>query len=133
MREQSAKCFSAMTVLVFLLGGKLRKGFLESSEIENRIVAKAARSACGFQNFPVDTLRHDREGASLFRERNHTNEMRSAFASGFSTHLVQQLFDSLRIRRAGPRVPRGLYSGRSAKGRHDHPRIIGEHHLRAMP
>ncbi len=53
--------------------------------------------------------------------------MRGTLGSSFASHLVQQLFNPLRICRLRPGVSCGMNSRRAAESRHNQARVVGKH------
>ena len=122
-----------MAALIFFFRGKLRECFLERREIEHGIVAESSRSARRLEDFSVNAIRDDGHGASACRQRDRANEISNALGSCLTSHLAQELFNPLRIRRLRPGISCGMNPGSTAESRHDQSRVIGEDQAVPMP
>ena len=122
-----------MAALIFFFSRDLRKCFLEGREVKHWIIAKSTWSARRLQDFSVNAIRDDRHRSSAFRQCNRANETRGTLGSFFTSHLAQEFFNSLRIRRLRSGVSRGMNPGRTAESRHGQPRVIREDQPAPVP
>src|SRR5215467_1980929 len=113
--QQPAEGLAAVTVQVLLLARKFREGFAQGREVEDRVVAESARSARRFKNFAVHAICNHCYCASLFRDREHADEVGRALFLALSLKRAQEPGDIFLRRRAFAGIARRAHAGLAIK------------------
>jgi len=112
---------------IFFGTGKFGERFLQSREVEDRIVAKAAGPSGRLENKSIHAIADDGERISFSCYCQHTNEMRGAVLILFSLHGAEKFCDVLGVSGVRSRIAGRANARLAAERGNDQPGIICAH------
>src|ERR1700739_3768915 len=127
--QQPPESFSAMAMEILKGAGKFSERFLQSREVKDRVVTKAAGPSGRLENKSIHAIADDGNYISFPRHRQYANKARRPRFIPLSRQCSKEFCDVWRVRGRRARVARGMHAWFAAEGGNHQPGIIRAHCL----